>query len=77
MKNRGIILSFEAADAITVDTLKEQRTYLISELNAWKNGGWLHPEDVTNNLRLINIMKEIVEYFGGQVEDDLILDPEK
>ena len=68
-----IILDGEAADCITVLTLKEQRAYLKKELSEWKknprsetnpNGYWLHPEDVAGNTRLVEALNTVIKYFG-------------
>ena len=69
-----ITLDGEAADCITVLTLKEQRAYLKKELSEWKknprsetnpNGYWLHPEDVEINTRMIEALNTVIKYFGG------------
>jgi len=55
----------ETADKITLDVLKEHRNYLMVELEQYKNGEWLHPEDVVKNGVLIEAMDAIIDYFGG------------
>jgi len=69
-----ITLDSEAADRITVLTLKEQRSYLKKELTEWKKdprsdinpgGKWLHPEDVSGNEILIRHLDAVIKYFGG------------
>ena len=60
-----ITLDGEAADRITVITLKEQRQYLKKELAEFKIGKWLHPEDVVNNTRMIQSLDQVIKYFGG------------
>ena len=68
-----ITLDGEAADRITVLTLKEQQSYLKEELKKWKknpktdanpNGYWLHPEDVSNNEIMIHHLDAVIKYFG-------------
>lgn len=68
-----ITLDGEAADRITVLTLKEQRSYLKKELSDWKkdpktdanpNGKWMHPEDVGINTRMIESLNIVIKYFG-------------
>ena len=68
-----ITLDGEAADCITVLTLKEQRSYLKKELSDWKknprsetnpDGYWLHPEDVAGNTRLVEALNTVIKYFG-------------
>jgi hypothetical protein len=62
----GIILPFEAADAITVANLNEHRIYLQSELDDhFANDSWMHPEDITNNRELIYCLDKIIHHFGG------------
>jgi hypothetical protein len=69
-----ITLDGEAADRITVLTLKEQRSYLKKELSEWKkdpktdanpNGVWLHPEDVSGNEIMVHHLDAVIKYFGG------------
>ena len=68
-----ITLDGEAADCITVLTLKEQRSYLKEELKKWKknpkteanpDGYWLHPEDVSRNEIMIHHLDAVIKYFG-------------
>ena len=63
-----ITLDGDAADRITVLTLKEQRSYLKKELAEWKKhpGGYcLHPEDVNGNEIMIHHLDAVIKYFGG------------
>ena len=69
-----ITLDSEAADRITVLTLKEQRAYLKKELNEWKKdprsdtnpgGKWMHPEDVGINTHMVEALNTVIKYFGG------------
>jgi hypothetical protein len=64
-----------AADRITVLNLKEYRSYLKKELKEWKknprtdsnpNGYWLHPEDVTGNIRVIEALNLVIKQFGEE-----------
>lgn len=68
-----ITLDGEAADRITVLTLKEQRTYLKKELKEWKknprtdsnpSGVWMHPEDVSINEIMVHHLDAVIKYFG-------------
>lgn len=63
--NKGLELDYETADRITVLCLKDQRFYLQSELDAYEEGKWLHPEDVVNNQKLIKALDAIISYYGG------------
>ncbi len=67
-----ITLDGEAADRITVLNLKEYRSYLKKELSDWKknpktednpNGYWLHPEDVTLNIRVIEALNLVIKQY--------------
>ena len=69
-----ITLDGEAADWITVLSLKEHRNYLKKELSEWKknprtdanpDGYWLHPEDVTGNEIMIHHLDAVIKHFGG------------
>ena len=73
-KTPGLTIPFELADSITVTYLKEQRSYLKSELKKWKKnpktdanpgGYWLHPEDVVKNEIMIHHLDAIIDYYGG------------
>lgn len=68
-----ITLDGDTADRITVLTLKEYRSYLKKELAEWKknpksdsnpDGYWLHPEDVSGNLRTIEALNLVIKHFG-------------
>lgn len=72
---KKIELDGEAADRITVLNLKEYRAYLKKELKEWKknprseanpNGYWLHPEDVSGNIRVIEALNLVIKQFGEQ-----------
>ena len=62
---KTIDLDGEIADRITVLSLKEHRSYLKKELQNHKKGEGLHPEDVDNNIKLIEAMNLIIKHFGG------------
>jgi hypothetical protein len=71
---RKIELDGEAADRITVLNLKDYRAYLKKELREWKknprsdsnpSGYWLHPEDVSGNIRTIDALDLIIKHYGG------------
>lgn len=67
-----ITLDGEAANRITVLNLKEYRGYLKKELSDWKknprtdenpDGYWLHPEDVSNNIRVIEALNLVIKQY--------------
>ena len=73
--NRKIELDGEAADRITVLNLQDYRTYLKKELAQWKknpktdsnpDGYWLHPEDVSGNMRTIEALNLVIKHFGEE-----------
>jgi hypothetical protein len=62
----------ETADRITSMNLKDYRAYLKKELKQWKKnpksdsnptGYWLHPEDVSGNIRRIEALNLIINDF--------------
>jgi hypothetical protein len=67
-----ITLDGEAADRITVLTLKEYRSYLKKELSDWRKnprsednpgGYWLHPEDIGINMRVIDALNVVIKQY--------------
>ena len=73
--NRKIELDGEAADRITVLNLQDYRAYLKKELAQWKknpktdenhDGYWLHPEDVSGNIRTIEALNLVIKHFGEE-----------
>ena len=65
MSRGRLEIDFETADRITLITLKEQRKYLKKELAQFKKGEYLHPEDVANNIRLVEALDLVIKYYGG------------
>lgn len=72
---KKIELDGEAADRITVLNLKDYRAYLKKELAQWKknprtdsnpDGYWLHPEDVSGNIRVIEALNLVIKQFGEE-----------
>ena len=61
----GIMIDFETADRITLLTLINQRKYLKKELKEYRQGQWLHPEDVVRNAEIIAVLDILIPYFGG------------
>jgi hypothetical protein len=73
-KAQGLTISWDTADMIVVDSLKNQRDYLKTELRQWKKnpktdanptGYWLHPEDVGKNEIMIHHLDAVIAYYGG------------
>jgi len=65
MSKGKLEIDFETADRITLLTLKEQRRYLKKELQGFKKGEYLHPEDIVNNTRLVQALDQIIKHYGG------------
>jgi len=62
---KGLEIDFDTADRITLLNLMDQRKYLVKELNDYKEGGWLHPEDVVRNAEIIAALELLIPYYGG------------
>jgi hypothetical protein len=69
---RTLNIDGETADRITALNLTNYRDYLKKELKLWKkdpktdtnpNGYWLHPEDVSENIRKIEALNLIIKDF--------------
>jgi hypothetical protein len=65
--SKGLMIDFDTADRITLLVLKDQLKYLRKDLEDFKEGKWLHPEDVTNNIKLIAALELLIPYYGGTV----------
>jgi tRNA G37 N-methylase Trm5 len=63
----GLSIDFDTADRITLLVLKDQLKYLRKELEDYKEGKWLHPEDVVNNDKIIEALELLIPYYGGTV----------
>ena len=63
----GLMLDYDIADKITLLTMQDQLKYLRKELEDFKEGKWLHPEDVTGNIKLISALELLIPYYGGTV----------
>jgi hypothetical protein len=65
--SRGLSIDFDTADRITLLVLKDQLKYLQKDLEDFKEGKWLHPDDVTGNIKLIAALELLIPYYGGTV----------
>lgn len=63
-RNLKLTIDTEVADRITVLNLKDYRAYLKKELKDYKKGAWLHPEDVTLNIEVIEALNIIIKQYG-------------
>ena len=61
----GLTLDYDIADKITLLTLQDQLKYLRKELEDYKEGKWLHPEDVVKNAEIIAALELLIPYYGG------------
>jgi hypothetical protein len=64
---KGLEIDYETADRITLLSLQDQLKYLRKELEDFKEGKWLHPEDVENNIKIIAALELLIPYYGGTV----------
>ena len=65
--SKGITIDFDTADRITLLVLKDQLKYLRVELEDYKDGKFLHPEDVVRNAEIIVALELLIPYYGGTV----------
>ena len=65
--SKGITIDFDTADRITLLVLKDQLKYLRKELEDFKEGKYLHPEDVVRNAEIIAALELLIPYYGGTV----------
>ena len=63
--SKKLEIDFETADRIAVLAMKEQRKYLKKELADFKQGQYLHPEDVSGNQIMIHHLDAVIKHFGG------------
>ena len=63
--SKKLEIDFETADRIAVLTMKEQRKYLKKELADFRQGQYLHPEDVSGNQIMIHHLDAVIKHFGG------------
>jgi len=63
--SRGLMLDYDIADKITLLTMQDQLKYLRKELEDFKEGKWLHPEDVVKNAEIIAALELLIPYYGG------------
>jgi hypothetical protein len=58
-------IDYETAERITVLTLKDHQAYLKKDLKKFKKGAYMHPEDVGENVLLIESLDKLIKYYGG------------
>ena len=61
----GLMIDFDTTDRITLLNLINQRKYLKNELKEYRQGQWLHPEDLFRHSELIAVLDILIPYFGG------------
>ncbi len=64
---KGLMIDFDTADRITLLVMYDQLKWLRKELEDFKEGKWLHPEDVANNIKIIAALELLIPYYGGTV----------
>jgi hypothetical protein len=57
----------EVADKITLLNLLDCFKRIDLELKNYEDGEWLHPEDVSQNIKVAKALKVVIQYFGGEV----------
>lgn len=70
----GVNLSYEIADAITLQCLLDSYDHLTKELKKYREdpvNNYLHPDDAFNSeFKLIPALKTIIEHwYGGDVDE--------
>ena len=66
VKPQGLMIDWEAADRITVLTLKNYRDNLREHLTGGADGSrWLHPQDEVHNRAMIQAINFVLNDFGG------------
>ena len=60
---KSLSIDKETADRIAVLVLKDYVKYLRKELNQFKKGEYLHPEDVAGNIKRIEAIELILKDF--------------
>lgn len=66
--SKGLEIPFAVADGITLACLKDQHQYLKEETRAHlEEGKWLHPNDLGINIKLINALELLINYYGDEV----------
>ena len=63
----GLTLDYDIADKITLLSLQDHLKCLRKELEDYKEGKWLHPDDVVNNAEIIAALELLIPYYGGTV----------
>ena len=62
---KGLEIDYDTADRITLLNLIDQRKYLKKELKDYRQGQWLHPEDLFRNAEIITALDILIPYYGG------------
>ena len=65
--SNGLTIDYDTADRIALLTMQDQLKYLRKELEDFKEGKYLHPEDVANNIKIIADLELLIPYYGGTV----------
>jgi hypothetical protein len=65
--SKGLEIDYETADRITLAVMQDQLKFLRKDIEDYKEGKWLHPEDVTNHIKVIAALELLIPYYGGTV----------
>lgn len=60
---QGLTIDWETADKITAANLRDYRDSLQGQLDNYKEGGYLHPEDVVHNQKVIEAIEIVLKDF--------------
>lgn len=61
----GVVIPFDVADRITLETLREAKERILKDLEEHKNGAWMHADDFKLNHEMIPALEKVIWYFGG------------
>jgi len=62
---KGLKIDYEIADKIALSSLKDHRKYMKKDLKDYKNGKYLHAEDVVRHAEIITALELLIVYYGG------------
>lgn len=66
---RGLKISWDTAESITVDTLHEVYVSIRGDLERHSKGDlWMHENDVKSYNKLLKALKRVLKYYGKDVD---------
>lgn len=63
--SKKLELDFDVADRITLLTLKSYRNDIKKEIKRYKQGEYVHPNDVAADIKRVEALDLIIKDFGG------------